>query len=89
MWDERLSDKGPLSRSHDARGTSTANGCNTRPRSPLVELEGKDRHTEIHVEVGGLKKTKLESLGLCVRLLIHYWGHFKAPLELQTLVRRS
>ena len=28
-----------------------------------------------------LKKTKLESLGLLLRLLIHYWGRFKAPLE--------
>ena len=45
-----------LLRSRDARGTSTASGCNTRPRSPLVELEGKDRHTEVSVEDGGFKE---------------------------------
>ena len=75
--------------SRDRRGTSPVRRGNTRPRSPLVEPEGKDRYTEVGVEGGGLKKTKLESLGLHVRLLIHYWGRFKAPLELRTLVQRS
>ena len=73
-----------LTRSRDTEGTSTVSWYKAGPRSPLVELEGKDlSHKRVSVECGGLKKTKLESLGLHIRLFIHCWGHFEAPLELE------
>ena len=37
------------------------------------------------VDDGGLKKTKLESLGLPTTTYINCWGCFKAPLEPSTV----